>query len=280
MIAAIWGPEKSWKSTMALTFPKPMYHFDLDIGGFGRAAWRLKPEELAQVESKSYPTPIQLEKLIGQVKDGPSIRFPKKLFGIKEVWQRIVVDFVAACNNPKFLSIAFDSATQLWFICHRGFLQEVQERQVYRYLHNKDGNLIPGREEKNFPGNEFREKLQSIEYGDPNDRMRSLIYAARSFGKHLILTHYPRDVYGQRLTDRGIEEYKTGEIEPDGFKDTQKLVDIVIWVDVAKTGDDAGKAFGKITKCGLEGLGTAANGLSIEPSYQGIMNLQRSMTEG
>jgi len=265
---------------MALTFPKPMSHFDLDVGGFDRAAWRLNVEELAQIDSKSYPTPIQLEKLMGQIKEGPSIRFPKKLIGVKEVWQRIVVDFVAACNNPKYQSITFDSATQLWSICHRGYLQEVQERQVFRYTHDKDGNLIPGREEKNFPGNEFREKLQSKEYGEPNDRMRSLIYAARSFGKHLILTHYPKDVYAQRATDRGTEEYKTGGIEPDGFKDTQKLADAVIWIDVEKSGKDAGKAFAKFTKCALVGLGTTATGLSIAPSYQGILDLQRSMTGG
>ena len=32
MIVAIWGSEKTCKTTMALTFPKPLYHFDLDVG--------------------------------------------------------------------------------------------------------------------------------------------------------------------------------------------------------------------------------------------------------
>lgn len=280
MIVGIWGPEKSWKSTFALTFPKPLRHFDLDVGGFDRAAWRIPTAELEQVVSKAYPTPIQMEKLMGQVKEGPTIRFPKKVVGVKEVWQQIIIDYVEACQDPNCMTIAFDSATQLWFICHRSYLQELQERQVYRFLHNKEGVRIPNRTEEHFPENDFREKLQPIEYAEPNDRMRSLIYTARSYGKNLVLTHYPRDVYAQRPTDRGIEEYKTGDVEPDGFKDTRKLVDIEIWVDTIVKGENAGTSFATITRSGLEGLGTLATGLRIVPSYQGIIDLQRSMTEG
>lgn len=257
MIAALWGNEKSWKTTMALTWPKPLVHFDLDVGGFSRAAWRL---DTTNIESKSYPTPIQMEKLLGQVKEGVSIKFPKKLIGIKEVWQQIVIDFVAAVNRPDVQTIVIDSATQLWSLCHRGRLQELQEVQEAR----SKGKIIE---------NDLRERLQPIEYAEPNDRMRTLIYTARSYSKHLVLTHYPRDVYGQKVTDRGVEDYKTGEVEPDGFKDTQKLVDIVVWIETDKKGDTTAK----ITKCGLEGLGTPAIGLAISPSYQGILDLQESM---
>ena len=271
MILAIWGPEKSWKTTMALTFPRPLVHFDLDVGGFDRAIWRI--DDTSGIESKPYPTPIQIEKLLGQTKDGVSIRFPKKIFGIKEVWQQIVVDFVNAATREDVKSIVVDSATQLWSICHRGYLQEVQERQVYKFLHDSNGVRIRGREEDEFPPNEFRERLRSLEYGDPNERMRSLIYTARSYRKHLVLTHYPRDVYAEKPTDRGIESYKTGDIEPDGFRDTQKLVDIVIWTGV----DSSGQGQAKITRCGLEGLGTTAVGLTVDPSYEGIIRLRESM---
>ncbi len=257
MITALWGKEKSWKTTMALTWPKPIFHFDLDVGGYDRAAWRLNTDD---IESKSYPTPIQMEKLMGQVKDGVTIKFPKKLLGIKEVWQQIVIDFVAAVSRPEIQTVVMDSATQLWSLCHRGRLQELQEVQV-------------AKSKGNISDNDLRERLQPIEYAEPNDRMRTLIYTARSYGKHLVLTHYPRDVYGQKVTERGIEDYKTGDIEPDGFKDTQKLVDIVIWVET----DNTGEVSAKITRCGLEGLGTKAVGLAIEPSYQGIIDLQESM---
>lgn len=268
MIVALWGPEKSWKTTMALTFPKPIHHLDLDVGGFDRAAWRI---DTTNITSKSYPTPIQMAKLMGQRKEGVTIHFPKKIFGVKEVWQQIVIDFIAAVQVAETKTIIMDSATQLWTICHRGRLQELQEIQASK---NPQMNE-----------NDLRERLQPIEYAEPNDRMRTLIYTARSYGKHLILPHYPRDVYAQRVTDRGIDDYKTGEIEPDGFKDTQKLVDIVIWVDtveedVMQEGKKVGRQTvvrAKITKCGLPGLGTAAVGLAVEPSYQGILDLQESM---
>lgn len=242
---------------MALTWPRPLVHFDLDVGSFERAAWRI---DTTGIESKSYPTPIQVERLKGQVKDGVTIKFPKKLVGIKEVWQQIVMDFVEALNRPEVKTIVMDSATQLWNICHRGHLQELQEIQIAR----AKGNINE---------NELRENLMPKEYAEPNERMRTLIYAAKSYKKHLVLTHYPKDVYANRVTDKGIEEYKTGEIEPDGFKDTQKLVDIVIWVEA----DSTGQVNAKITKCGLEGLGTMAVGLVIEPSYDGIIKLQESM---
>ena len=259
MITALWGSEKSWKTTMALTWPKPLVHFDLDVGGFDRAAWRLDTDG---IESKSYPTPIQIEKLLGQVKDGVSIKFPKKLLGIKEVWQQVVIDFVAAVNRAEVETIVIDSATQLWVLCHQGRLQELQEVQLAK--------------KPSMSENDFRERLQPIEYAEPNSRMRSLIYTARSYRKHLVLTHYPRDVYAQKVTDRGIEDYKTGDVEPDGFKDTQKLVDIVIWVET----DKSGEVSAQITKCGLEGLGTKAIGLAIDPSHQGILDLQESMKGG
>lgn len=241
---------------MALTWPKPLVHFDLDVGGFDRAAWRM---DTNGITSKSYPTPVQMDKMLGQKKEGVTIKFPKKLFGIKEVWQQVVIDYVAACQVEETQTVVIDSATQLWSICHRGRLQELQEIQIAK--------------KPDITGNELRERLQPIEYGEPNDRMRSLIYTARSYKKHLVLTHYPRDVYAQRVTDKGIEDYKTGEVEPDGFKETQRLVDIVIWVDT----DAKGEAHAKITRCGLEGLGSVAVGLAIEPSYDGVINLQESM---
>lgn len=261
IVIAIWGAEKTWKSSMALSFPKPLYHFDLDVGGFARAVWRLSPEDIAAITSKSFPTPLQLEKLLGAQKDKVTLRFPRKIIGIKEVWQKFVLDFVDAVQKPEIKTIVIDSGTQLWSIAHQGYLQELQERQLA---------VSPGLDE-----NKLREKLLPVEYGEPNSRMRSIIYSARSHTKHLVITHYPRDVYAQRVGQQGIEEYKTGEIEPDGFKDTQKLVDIVVVTEQSRNGE----VFAKITRCGLPGLGTKATGLTLpEPSYKGIMDLAKAMS--
>ncbi len=252
MILAIWGEEKSGKSTMALTFPKPLFHLDLDVGGYARAAWRLDTKDIT---SKSYTLPLQIEKMMGS--KTPSIRAARKVVGYREVWNSIISDYVDACNNKDIQTIVIDSATQLWSICHTSLLQEKQERQ----LADKPG----------MPEHMLREKLQPVEF--PNDRMRSVIYAARSYGKNLVLTHYPRNIYKSKFDNKGeLVEYKSDEVEPDGFKDTQKLVDIVIWTSTSKEGATA-----KITKCGLEGLGFAAVGLDISPSYQGILDLKEAL---
>lgn len=255
MIVAICGDEKTWKSTMALSFPRPLRHFELDVGGFKRAAWRI--EDLDGISSKPYPTPIPLEKMLGTQKKGPTIRFPKKVTGIKEIWQQIVIDFVDFVNSEDETAV-MDSGTQLWWLCHTGRLQELQEIQLAK--------------DPNMDENNLRERLKPVEY--PNDRMRNLLYTAHSYKKNLILTHYFKDVYAERATEKGIESYKTGAIEEDGFKETKRLVDIVLWLSI---GDD-GESEAKITKCGLEGLGTKAQGLTIAASYQGILDLREAMT--
>lgn len=256
MIVAIWGEEKSGKSTMALTFPRPIKHFDLDVGGYDRAAWRI---DKAGVDSKSYTLPIQIEKMMGST--SPSIRLSKRVIGYREVWQDIIKDFVDACQDSTVQTIVIDSSTQLWVICHTALLQEKQERQKA--------------EKPTLPDHMLRERLQPVEF--PNERMRSLIYTARSCGKNLVLTHYPRNIYKTKFDNKGeLVEYKSDDIEPDGFKDTQKLVDIVVWTE-AKRNKDGWEASAKITRCGLEGLGFAAVGLEITPTYQGILDLREAL---
>ena len=256
MIVVICGEEKSWKTTMALSFPKPMRHFDLDVGGWERASWRI---DTAGIISKPYLLPIQMEKLmgIGPNKEGVSVRFPRRVIGYKETWQKIVIDFVAACQDETVKTIVMDSGTQLWSICHNGYLQEKQDIQL-----SKNPKL---------PDYELREKLQPVEF--PNDRMRTLVNTAGSYRKHLVLTHYPKDIYKEKVTEKGIESYKSGDVTVDGFKESQRLATLVVWVAMDKNNN----AIGTITKCGIEGMGTAAHGLTIEPSYQGITDLQSSM---
>lgn len=300
MITSIWGIEGSGKSSVALTFPSPLFHFDLDLGGFDRAAWRVIEEAKKEgielrvrhcdpgeditkldwnewdIVSKPYLAPVQMEKLMGVgAEKGVSVRFPRAVRGIKELWQEIVIDLVALCQTRTVRSIVTDSATQLWWICHTSLLQEKQEIQLAQGIKESDPK--------------FRERLQPVEF--PNDRMRSLIYTARSAGKNLIMTHYPKDVYKERVGDKGIESYKSGEVEPDGFKHTVTLDDIVIWtyaeVDkrkeiikgVENPNYNKPQPYAKVDlKCGLEGMGMSAVGLELPmPSYEGLMELQARM---
>ncbi len=266
-IVAVCGDEGTGKTTMACTFPKPLVHFDVDVGGYRRAAWRLQTDGMV---SKSYPKPIQLDKLMG-TQGSPSTRvtIPKKVEGMKELWQLIVTDFVAACTDAEVRTVVIDSATLLWNICHQSHLQELQERQVSRH---KASN--PNRP---FDENDFRERLQPVEYGPANDRMRTILHTARSYSKNLVLTHYPTDEYGTIADSKGnMVEGKTGKRILDGFKETLKLVDLVVWASVKETTVDGvadKQPVCKITKCGLEGAGLKAVGLEIPATYEGIVNI-------
>ncbi len=267
MVAAICGDEGTGKTTMALTFPKPLRHFDVDVGGYRRAAWRL---DMEGVESKSYPRPIQVDKLMG-IQGSPSTRIsiPKKVEGMKELWQMIVTDFVAACTDAEVKTIVIDSATLLWNVCHQSHLQELQERQLARH---KAKN--PSRP---FDENDYRERLQPIEYGPANDRMRTILHTARSYSKNLVLTHYPTDEYGTIADSKGnMVEGKTGKKILDGFKETLKLVDLVVWCSIKDTinaGITEKQPVCSITKCGLEGAGLKAVGMEVVATYEGIANL-------
>mgnify|MGYP001619364442 FL=1 len=284
-----------------MSFPKPLFHQELDIGGFDRAVWfvekqykedtgkslrikRCKPkEDVSKIKwnewdivTKPYITPVQLEKLMGvQQKAGVSVRFPRQVLGVKEVWQDIIIDTVTVGQVPAVKTIMPDSATQLWWICHTSLLQEKQEIQM--------ANKVSP------TSNEFREKLMPVEF--PNNRMREIIYSVKSFGKHYVMTHYPKDIYANKVTDRGIESYATGDVEPDGFKHTVTLDDIVLWcyTEIDKRREiikgmenpDYNKPapHAKISlKCGLAGMGMKAVGLELpSPSYDGLMELQSMM---
>ena len=276
-IVAVCAEEGAGKTTMALSFPKPLVHLDTDVGGFRRAAWRLPKEEIKLIESKSYPKPISVEKLKGQI-GTPTTRIvvPKKVEGMKELWQQFAQDFVDACMRPEIATLVVDSATALWNICHNSHLQELQERQLAAHMRLKKN--IP------FDENEYREKLLPIEYGPANDKMRTVLHTARSFSKNLVLTHYPTDEYGAILQKDGTTvEGRTGKQIMDGFKETVKLSDLVMWLSVKERvegGKKIKEPVARITKCGLEGMGLDAVGLEIPASYEGIVNLQQLMRGG
>jgi len=269
-VVLICADEGGGKTTQALSFPTPLRHFDIDVGGYRRASWRINTEGMT---SKGYPKPIQLSKLMGSILDEVTSRniIPKKVEGMKELWQQIVFDFVAACQDEEVKSIVIDTSTMLWVICHSCYLQELQEKQFSQYDASKNGN-------RPWDDNMYRERLQPIEYGTPNDRMRTLFQIARSYSKNLILTHYPTDEYGGVADGRGnIVEGKTGKKVIDGFKESVKLADLVVWnkiVDREVNGINTKQVVSQITKCGLAGLGLSVVGMEMGASYESIINLR------
>lgn len=305
-ITAIVGEEGTCKTTMALSFPRKVFHMDIDVGGFRRAAWRipevdriktLAADELLSdtnpddfdIITKPYPRPIQIDKLLGQqtttsISSRIQISFPRKVEGMIELWQKIVIDFVAACRMPAVNTIIFDSATLLWNINHNSYLQELQQKQLLRWQTDPKTAKLP------FDENDYRERLQPIEYGTANDRMRSVFHTARAFNKNLVMTHYPTDVYGSMPDGKGgYVEARTGEKALDGFKETAKLVDIVVWTSVkTRLIPDDPKKLGsktheerypvaKFAKAGVEGMGIRALGMEVPASFEGVINLRNLM---
>lgn len=268
-VVAICGNEGTGKSSMALTFPRPIHHLDIDVGGFRRAIWRL--EDKTNITSTSFPKPIQMGKLMGQDKQSSTrISVPKKVEGMKELWQAIITEFVTKCTNPDISTLIVDSATMLWNICHQAYLQELQERQLANHL--KRSPNVP------FDENDYRERLQPIEYGPANDRMTTVLHTARSYGKNLVLTHYPTDEYGPMPDGKGgMVEAKTGKKVIDGFKHTTKLADLVVWTDLKESNNQGVREYYpscKVTKCGIEGMGLNAVGMEFVANFESLINLR------
>ena len=288
-VTAICGEEGTGKTSMAMTFPKPIFHIELDIGGFQRVAWRLKDlrvyhcalgESISKLDwskydivSKPYPKALSIAKLTGQqvTKNGSSItvRVPKAVEGMRELWQTVVMDFVHACQSP-VATIILDSNTMGWIICHSSIIQEIQERQLASGI----GPDSP----------QFRERLQPVEYGPANDRMRTVLQTARVYGKNIVLVHYSTDEYGKVPDGKGnLVDGKTGRLVMDGFKETVKLADLVVWTSIKETSVRGGgklrQVVCKITKCGINGMGLDALGQEISASFDGIVSLRNLLKE-
>lgn len=181
------------------------------------------------------------------------------MYGVKEVWYEFLSDYHEQVMGNKYQSVSIDTFTQTWEICRLAHLQELQEKQ-----------------EPLGKGEKYRERLQPIEYGEPNGRMRSIIYAARAKKKHLILTHYARDEYISQLNPVTYrkEDVRSGKLEMDGFKYIPGLVDLVIHSYMNKNNTPSGI----IT---VSGLNLDMVGHTFEyPDYDKIVNLMEMLNGG
>jgi hypothetical protein len=226
-VTAIWGPEKTNKSGLALTWPTPIRHYDFDMG-FARASWLgdyTKIDEMldkGELTTMELPTPVNI-----------SIQNNTPLTGYRERWISFIQDYLQHLEAGDVETYIIDTGTQAWSICHHAYLQELQEKQL-----PLSGN------------DKLRAKLIPIEYGEPNNRMQSVEQAAKSRGKNLVICHHQTDVYSQRMGPQGMEEYKTGEFDLDGFRRTKNLSDMVIRTRMTRA-EGVWLPEAEITLCGL-----------------------------
>lgn len=250
MIVAVWGDEKTAKTTLGLTFPKSIKHFDVDLG-FQRAAGRFKAEiEAGEIVTKRYPMPLQMN---------------SRLKGMRELWEEFQKDYYEAATDAKWATLMVDSGTQLYELVRLAFLQEKQEAQLKRGLK---------------AGENLRESLLPVEYSEPFARLDAVYYAAKSVEKHLVVTHFSRDERMDRVNpvNGNIESVTTGKMELDGYKRTARQVDVVLYT-YAVSSDPKDKnspqtpwGLVMLSALGVNGLKMVGQRL-MEPTYQKLIDL-------
>jgi len=224
VILAPWGEDKTCKSTLALTAPKPLVYMEFDIGGFARAVNNdtrygfAKMVKEGLIVYEAYPMPISA---IGDIDISKSTITPsKRITGMKELFYKFLGNYIKHLRDSKITSIAIDTATILKQVTDDGYLQEKQEAQF-----DSKGNFIKANDR-------LREQLMQIEYKEPNTRTRGIYYNAKAANKNLILVHHARDQYkpithmvrGELVT----ENLPTGNRERAGFNTLGDRADIIV----------------------------------------------------
>ena len=136
---------------------------------------------------------------------------------VSPLWEKFLASYKAALAGDAE-TIVIDTATQLWEVLRLAHFERVQKAD---------------------PG---RKKLLPIEYSEPNSLMRSIILAPRANNKHLILSHYIREIWDS-------EGRKTERSEPDCFKHTEGLIDTVLSFEAKRTKPTGEKTLITIIRC-------------------------------
>lgn len=208
LMLGLYGDIKTGKTTIGLTFPKPIFFADFDLG-FERAIWRFPNLEVNDLDARGLDvTSESLNKGDIIVKRyPPPVKWPGgSLDGFELSWNQICEDFKTVFTHNRIATIQTDTGTGMWNVDHQAHLERVQ---------------------KHTP-NKHRQNLQPIEYARPNTEMKSLISAARAFGKNLISVHHTGGIYEERFAKDGNTtiSIRVGDTW-EGFSKLGTLVDII-----------------------------------------------------
>lgn len=218
MIFVLWGEDKSCKTTLALSFPKPLVHMELDIGGFDRANRNLPHLPIkdwvkdGSIKHEEYLLPFQ----IANVDPVMAARANKILVGMKELFYEMVGAYIKHLNDPNLATIVIDTGTMFYNLICDSYLQEKQELQ-----------MPLGPDGKGKDGKPLRVQLQQPEYREPYTRMAGIIYQAKAHRKNLVLTHHATDEYGMVKQAGGLlGSGMTGKRQLHGWKKLGAACDV------------------------------------------------------
>lgn len=231
MIFVLWGEDKSCKTTLALSFPRPLVHMELDVGGFDRANRNLfraaDPErsisELnlpikdwvkdGSIRHKEYILPLQIENM----DPVQTARSRKIVIGMKELFYKMVGEYITFLRDSEITTIVIDTGTMFYNLICDSYLQEMQESQLPLRPDGlgKDGKFL-------------RVQLQQPEYREPYSRMAGIIYQAKAHKKNLVLTHHATDEYGMVQQAGGVlGQGMTGKRQLHGWKKLGTACDVM-----------------------------------------------------
>src|SRR3990167_11494303 len=129
MIFSIWGEDKSCKTTLALTFPKPLVVMELDIGGFDRAIYRFQKDSKL-ITHEMYAIPLQIGNMPTDLNPAKlTVRPSKIIVGMKELFYQFLGKFIQHLTDDT-ATIVIDTGTLLYELTCMAYLQEKQEIQL------------------------------------------------------------------------------------------------------------------------------------------------------
>jgi len=185
------------KTTFALSGEGPVDYYEFDAGSYERAAAGMNI--FTKVHVHRYYAP--LTNLLAQGKLSVSQRggiapaTVHRLSGWKELFWEFVDNYLQNLDGDG--RPVFDTETKMWLLIRQAFLQEVQD--------------AAGPE---------RERLDQLQYTEPNARHSQIIEAAKIKGKDLVMLAHQKELY--------IKNEATGQLVMDGYKEAPNMADCTL----------------------------------------------------
>lgn len=205
-VTTLYGETGTTKTSLALTWPKPIAFYDLEHGGHRAWQWtELISSGDVTVREFNIPHKSMTERY-------------SRLSGYIEAWGNLAKSMETDLAN--FATVIWDTGTVVWALDRDCVLEEIQKE-------------VP-----------TRKQLQQIEYGEPNRRMTELLNLAKAFQTNLVITHHETDEYIQLMDplNRPVMDERnnpvsvtTGRKVPEGFKHTIGLSDWVLRTTISPT---------------------------------------------
>ncbi len=249
---AFWGGIKTCKTTLGLTFPKPIIMLDLDRG-FHRAKQRFTQFSILelQIGEELHPVHIDSGAQIIVIPYQVPIKFPgQRSPDVLTLWNKIIQDVSIGCAHPLVKTIYYDTGSVLWLLCREAHLERLQAE----------------------PGKSAKQSLGQFEYSKPNAEMRALYTMPKAWGKNLVIAHHMTGKYEDRPKGGNSLEMEKVQVgfTWDGWGRVGGIVDVIGQTYINTNGETGSHPAMTIETCGLT---LASEGeVLVEPTYDYILS--------